>query len=137
MASLSVFTFEQRCVAGETNDYVCVFYLKTELGANPLDNGGIELGAFNGLSALYVGIAEAKLTAVPKGGAQTAVLRNRTHSLSHRISLSSMEQLKEMQRFSRLDTFVFFPFTNLVCLVFFSRPSNLHDRADLRLQQNI
>ncbi|XP_073324944.1 asporin [Pagrus major] len=37
-----------------------------ELGANPLANSGIELGAFNGLSSLYVGMAEAKLTAVPK-----------------------------------------------------------------------
>ncbi|XP_041638593.1 asporin [Cheilinus undulatus] len=37
-----------------------------ELGANPLANSGIELGAFNGLSTLYVGMAEAKLTAVPK-----------------------------------------------------------------------
>lgn len=41
--------------------------LQTELGANPLANSGIELGAFNGLSSLYVGMAEAKLTAVPKG----------------------------------------------------------------------
>lgn len=40
---------------------------QTELGANPLANSGIELGAFNGLSSLYVGMAEAKLTAVPKG----------------------------------------------------------------------
>ncbi|KAK9529573.1 hypothetical protein VZT92_013656 [Zoarces viviparus] len=37
-----------------------------ELGANPLANSGIGLGAFNGLSTLYIGIAEAKLTAVPK-----------------------------------------------------------------------
>lgn len=41
--------------------------VQTELGANPLANSGIELGAFNGLSTLYIGIAEAKLTAVPKG----------------------------------------------------------------------
>lgn len=41
--------------------------VQTELGANPLANSGIQLGAFNGLSTLYVGIAEAKLTAVPKG----------------------------------------------------------------------
>lgn len=40
---------------------------QTELGANPLDNNGIELGAFDGSSTLYVGMAEAKLTAVPKG----------------------------------------------------------------------
>ncbi|KAA8593684.1 asporin [Etheostoma spectabile] len=37
-----------------------------ELGANPLANSGIALGAFNGLSTLYIGMAEAKLTAVPK-----------------------------------------------------------------------
>lgn len=44
-----------------------VWFACAELGANPLANGGIELGAFNGLSSLYVGIAEAKLTAIPKG----------------------------------------------------------------------
>lgn len=38
-----------------------------ELGANPLPNSGIALGAFNGFSTLYVGIAEAKLTYIPKG----------------------------------------------------------------------
>lgn len=42
-------------------------FVQTELGANPLANSGIELGAFNGLSTLYVGISETKLTAVPKG----------------------------------------------------------------------
>lgn len=52
---------------GNTNAMFSAIFFKTELGANPLDNSGIELGAFNGLSALYVGIAEAKLTAVPKG----------------------------------------------------------------------
>lgn len=41
--------------------------VSTELGANPLANSGIGLGAFNAMSSLYVGIAEAKLTAVPKG----------------------------------------------------------------------
>lgn len=30
-------------------------------------NSGIEVGAFDGLSTLYIGIAEAKLTSVPKG----------------------------------------------------------------------
>lgn len=47
---------------------------KTELGANPLDNSGIEHGAFNGLTTLYVGMAEAKLTAVPKGRTRRHVL---------------------------------------------------------------
>lgn len=38
-----------------------------EMSANPLANDGIELGAFDGMSTLYIRIAEAKLTAVPKG----------------------------------------------------------------------
>lgn len=37
-----------------------------EMSANPLANSGIKLGAFDGMSSLYVGMAEAKLTAVPK-----------------------------------------------------------------------
>ena len=41
--------------------------IQTELGANPLANSGIAFGAFNGLSTLYIGISEAKLTSVPKG----------------------------------------------------------------------
>lgn len=49
------------------NQTKCFVPVQTELGANPLANSGIELGAFNGLSTLYIGIAEAKLTAVPKG----------------------------------------------------------------------
>ncbi|CAL8336077.1 unnamed protein product [Lota lota] len=37
-----------------------------EMSANPLANSGIALGAFDGMSSLYIGMAEAKLTAVPK-----------------------------------------------------------------------
>lgn len=50
----------------------------TELGANPLANSGIELGAFNGLSTLYIGIAEAKLNAIPKGK-----IINHSHSINY------------------------------------------------------
>ena len=42
-------------------------FTKTEMSANPLANKGIELGAFDSMSTLYIRIAEAKLTAVPKG----------------------------------------------------------------------
>lgn len=57
----------------------CFVLVWTELGANPLANSGIELGAFNGLSTLYIGIAEAKLTAVPKGrGSLTSYSPNGT-----------------------------------------------------------
>lgn len=38
-----------------------------EITANPLANSGIELGAFDNMATLFLRIAEAKLTAVPKG----------------------------------------------------------------------
>lgn len=41
--------------------------LVTEMSANPLDNDGIEPGAFEGLTVYHIRIAEAKLTSVPKG----------------------------------------------------------------------
>jgi len=37
------------------------------MSANPLDNGGIEPGAFEGVNIYHIRIAEAKLTSVPKG----------------------------------------------------------------------
>ncbi|XP_006631163.1 asporin [Lepisosteus oculatus] len=37
-----------------------------EMSANPLENSGIEIGAFEGMSVLFLRIAEARLTAVPK-----------------------------------------------------------------------
>ncbi|XP_066471854.1 asporin [Tiliqua scincoides] len=37
-----------------------------EMSANPLDNGGIEPGAFEGVTVYHIRIAEAKLTSVPK-----------------------------------------------------------------------
>lgn len=39
----------------------------TEMSANPLDNNGIEPGAFEGVTVFHIRIAEAKLTSVPKG----------------------------------------------------------------------
>ena len=38
-----------------------------EMSANPIPNSGIEFGAFEGMSTFYLRIAEARLTAVPKG----------------------------------------------------------------------
>lgn len=37
------------------------------MSANPIANSGIALEAFNDMATLYLRIAEAKLTAVPKG----------------------------------------------------------------------
>lgn len=39
----------------------------TEMSANPLDNDGIEPGAFEGVNIYHIRIAEAKLTSIPKG----------------------------------------------------------------------
>lgn len=39
----------------------------TEMSANPLDNNGIEPGAFEGVTVFHIRIAEAKLTSIPKG----------------------------------------------------------------------
>lgn len=43
------------------------FPTSLELSANPIANSGIEAGAFDDMATLYLRIAEAKLTAVPKG----------------------------------------------------------------------
>lgn len=43
------------------------FLASLELSANPIANSGIEAGAFDDMATLYLRIAEAKLTAVPKG----------------------------------------------------------------------
>ena len=37
------------------------------MSANPLDNNGIEPGAFEGVTVFHIRIAEAKLTSIPKG----------------------------------------------------------------------
>lgn len=37
------------------------------MSANPLNNDGIEPGAFEGVNIYHIRIAEAKLTSIPKG----------------------------------------------------------------------
>lgn len=52
------------------NSYVInTFFLFpwTEMSANPLNNDGIEPGAFEGVNIYHIRIAEAKLTSIPKG----------------------------------------------------------------------
>lgn len=48
--------------------------LLLEMSANPITNSGIELGAFDDMATLYLRIAEAKLTAVPKGNGRCTEL---------------------------------------------------------------
>lgn len=42
-------------------------FASAEMSANPLDNNGIEPGAFEGVTVFHIRIAEAKLTSIPKG----------------------------------------------------------------------
>lgn len=48
-------------------DVCCYIIYFTEMSANPLDNNGIEPGAFEGVTVFHIRIAEAKLTSIPKG----------------------------------------------------------------------
>lgn len=88
------------CWWTSSNEARCSALLQTELGANPLANSGIELGAFNGLSSLYIGIAEAKLTAVPKGQRSTwsALTSSPLSSLSGQDALKSARSWKQPKR---------------------------------------
>ncbi|XP_022056357.1 asporin [Acanthochromis polyacanthus] len=69
-----------------------------ELGANPLANSGIELGAFNGLSTLYIGIAEAKLTAVPKDLPPSITELSLDYNKIAKVEVEDFIRYKNLQR---------------------------------------
>ncbi|XP_068451958.1 asporin [Clinocottus analis] len=69
-----------------------------ELGANPLANSGIGLGAFNGLSTLYIGIAEAKLTAVPKDLPTSITELSLDYNKIAKVEIEDFIRYKNLQR---------------------------------------
>nr|XP_043879906.1 asporin [Solea senegalensis] len=69
-----------------------------ELGANPLANSGIELGAFNGLSTLYIGIAEAKLTAIPKDFPSSITEMSLDYNKITKVEVEDFIRYKNLQR---------------------------------------
>ncbi|KAI3369759.1 hypothetical protein L3Q82_024586 [Scortum barcoo] len=69
-----------------------------ELGANPLTNSGIQLGAFNGLSTLYVGMAEAKLTAVPKDLPSSMTELSLDYNKISKVEVEDFIRYKNLQR---------------------------------------
>ncbi|KAM9409178.1 asporin isoform 2-T2 [Pholidichthys leucotaenia] len=69
-----------------------------ELGANPLANSGIELGAFNGVSAMYIGIAEAKLTAVPKDLPSSMADLSLDYNKISKVEVEDFRRYKNLQR---------------------------------------
>ncbi|XP_077429412.1 asporin [Vanacampus margaritifer] len=71
-----------------------------ELGANPLANSGIELGAFNGLTTLYVGMSESKLTAVPKDLPSSVTELNLEYNKIFKVEVEDFIRYKNLQRLS-------------------------------------
>ncbi|KAL3058133.1 hypothetical protein OYC64_010337 [Pagothenia borchgrevinki] len=69
-----------------------------ELGANPLANAGIEFGAFDGLSTLYIGIAEAKLTAVPKDFPSSITELSLDYNKITKVEIEDFKRYKNLQR---------------------------------------
>uniref|UniRef100_A0A8C5W5Y3 Biglycan n=1 Tax=Leptobrachium leishanense TaxID=445787 RepID=A0A8C5W5Y3_9ANUR len=70
-----------------------------EMGGNPLENGGIEPGAFDGLKLNYLRISEAKLTGVPKDLPPTL---NELHLDNNKIQAIEMEDLIQYSNLYRL-----------------------------------
>lgn len=70
-----------------------------EMGGNPLENGGIEAGAFNGLKLNYLRISEAKLTGIPKGLPSSL---NELHLDHNRIQAVEMGDLSSLPNLYRL-----------------------------------
>lgn len=69
-----------------------------ELGANPLTNSGIEIGAFNGLSSLYIGIAEAKLTSIPKDFPSSITELSLDYNKISKVEIEDFIRYKNLQR---------------------------------------
>ncbi|XP_026162388.1 asporin [Mastacembelus armatus] len=69
-----------------------------ELGANPLANSGIELGAFNGLSTLYIGVAEAKLTSVPKDLPSSIIYLSLDYNKISKVEVEDFKRYKNLER---------------------------------------
>ncbi|KAM4663172.1 biglycan [Discoglossus pictus] len=70
-----------------------------EMGGNPLENGGIEAGAFDGLKLNYLRISEAKLTGIPKDLPSTL---NELHLDHNKIQAIEMEDLIQYSNLNRL-----------------------------------
>ncbi|XP_063282549.1 asporin [Pelobates fuscus] len=69
-----------------------------EMSANPLENEGIEPGAFEGLTVFHVRIAEAKLTSIPKGLPSSIHELHLDHNKIANVELEDFLRYKELQR---------------------------------------
>ncbi|KAL6075345.1 hypothetical protein STEG23_005295, partial [Scotinomys teguina] len=69
-----------------------------EMSANPLDNNGIEPGAFEGVTVFHIRIAEAKLTAIPKDLPPTLLELHLDFNKISTVELEDFKRYKELQR---------------------------------------
>ncbi|XP_028853211.1 asporin [Denticeps clupeoides] len=69
-----------------------------EMTANPLANSGIELGAFDAMSTLYLRIAEAKLTAVPKELPSSLIELHLDYNKIAKVEVEDFLRYKKLQR---------------------------------------
>ncbi|KAM9525022.1 asporin [Salvelinus alpinus] len=69
-----------------------------EMSANPLANNGIALGAFDGMETLYIRIAEAKLTAVPKDLPSSLTELHLDYNKITKVEIEDFFRYKKIQR---------------------------------------
>ncbi|KAK7136806.1 hypothetical protein R3I93_016996 [Phoxinus phoxinus] len=69
-----------------------------ELSANPIANSGIEAGAFDDMATLYLRIAEAKLTAVPKDLPSSLTELHLDYNKIAKVESEDFLRLKSLQR---------------------------------------
>ncbi|XP_063792389.1 biglycan isoform X3 [Pseudophryne corroboree] len=69
-----------------------------EMGGNPLQNGGIEAGAFDGLKLNYLRISEAKLSGIPKGLPSSLNELHLDHNKIQAIEMGDFSQYPSLYR---------------------------------------
>ncbi|XP_007468234.1 PREDICTED: asporin isoform X1 [Lipotes vexillifer] len=69
-----------------------------EMSANPLDNNGIEPGAFEGVTVFHIRIAEAKLTSIPKELPSTLLELHVDYNKISTVELEDFKRYKDLQR---------------------------------------
>lgn len=69
-----------------------------EMSANPLENNGIEPGAFEGVTVFHIRIAEAKLTSIPKELPSTLLELHLDYNKIATVELEDFKRYKELQR---------------------------------------
>ncbi|XP_010873247.2 asporin [Esox lucius] len=69
-----------------------------EMSANPLTNNGIELGAFDDMEALYIRIAEARLTAIPKDLPSTITELHLDYNKIAKVEIEDFFRYKKLKR---------------------------------------